>query len=157
MLTWLTMYIVKRWWAWLLQKCEWSSLLIECTVRGYIKLSIEVLPLKLETSLICTHERETRWLVLQSQRWIMYVILSKSDHIWIEAEISKHTSEWMSEWLLFNAKRTICQPYHGGNTLYFNEMTIMSALYWINMLSWHFIVLSLSLSLLFCLVEICHT
>ena len=76
----------------------------------------------------------------------MYVILSKSDHIWIQAEILKPTSEWMSECLLFNAKRTICQPYHGENTLYFNEMTIMSDLYWINMLSWNFIVLSFSLS-----------
>jgi hypothetical protein len=85
----------------------------------------------------------------------MYVILSKSDHIWVQAEILKPTSEWMSEWLLFNAKRTICQPYHGENTLYFNEMTIMPALYWINMFSWNCIVLSLSL--LFCLVEICHT
>jgi hypothetical protein len=47
--------------------------------------------------------------------------------------------------MVFNAKRTICQPYHGENTLYFNEMTIMSDLYWINMLSWNFIVLSFSL------------
>ena len=36
----------------------------------------------------------------------------------------------LSELLLFNAKWTISQKYHGENKLYFNEMIIMkSALY----------------------------
>jgi len=45
---------------------------------------------------------------------------------------------WYSSWLLFNAKCTIFQLYHGENKLHIDEMTIMmmSALYLSNMLSW---------------------
>ena len=38
-------------------------------------------------------------------------------------------SEWVSEWLLFNANSVIFQLYHGENKLIFNEMIMQSALY----------------------------
>ena len=38
-------------------------------------------------------------------------------------------SEWVSEWLLFNANAAIFQLYHGENKLIFNEMMMRSALY----------------------------
>jgi hypothetical protein len=43
---------------------------------------------------------------------------------------------------LFNANSTIFQLYHGENNLIFNEMMMMSALYWANTLSWNIIVLA---------------
>ena len=48
----------------------------------------------------------------------------------------------MSEWLLFNAKWAICQPYHDEYTLHFYEMIMMSPLYKTGMLSWICIVLA---------------
>ena len=50
-------------------------------------------------------------------------------------------NEWnaLSEWLLFKA--VFFQLYHGENKLHFNEM-MMSPLYWTNMHSWIFIVLT---------------
>jgi hypothetical protein len=44
--------------------------------------------------------------------------------------------DWVSEWLLFNANSVIFQLYHGENKLIFNEMTMRSALYKTNTLSW---------------------
>ena len=44
--------------------------------------------------------------------------------------------------MLFNANSTIFQLYHGENNLIFNEMMMMSALYWANTLSWNIIVLA---------------
>ena len=58
-----------------------------------------------------------------------------------------------SEWLVFNAKWAICQQYHGENTLYFNEMIMMFALYYINTLGWIYIVLAVSLNLSFSLKQ----
>ena len=43
---------------------------------------------------------------------------------------------------MFNANSTIFQLYHGENNLIFNEMMMMSALYWANTLSWNIIVLA---------------
>jgi len=40
--------------------------------------------------------------------------------------------------LLFNAYLAIFQPYHGENKLHFNELMMMSALYWNNALGWTF-------------------
>ena len=48
--------------------------------------------------------------------------------------------EWVSEWLLFNAKWTIFHLYHGENKLHFDEITMMSTFYWTNILSWIIIV-----------------
>jgi hypothetical protein len=38
-------------------------------------------------------------------------------------------SEWVSEWLLFNANSANFQLYHGENKLIFKEMMMRSALY----------------------------
>jgi hypothetical protein len=38
-------------------------------------------------------------------------------------------SEWVSEWLLFNANSAIFQLYRGENKLIFNEMMMISVLY----------------------------
>ena len=35
-----------------------------------------------------------------------------------------NVSEWVSEWVMFNAKSAICQLYHGENKLLFNKMMI---------------------------------
>jgi hypothetical protein len=51
-------------------------------------------------------------------------------------------TEWESEWLLLNANSAIFQLYHGEDKLIFNVMTMKSALYSTNTLSWIFIVLS---------------
>ena len=44
---------------------------------------------------------------------------------------TNRVSEWVSEWLLFNANAAICQLYHGENKLLvmFNDMMMRSALY----------------------------
>ena len=53
----------------------------------------------------------------------------------------KNCTSLASEWLLFNAISTIFHLYHGEKKLIFNEMTMRSALYQTNTLSWIFIVL----------------
>ena len=46
------------------------------------------------------------------------------------SQINKNlVSEWVSEWLLFNANSAIFQLYHGENKLIFNDMMMRSALY----------------------------
>jgi len=53
----------------------------------HVKLSIEVFPLKLETSLICIRERETQGLVLQSISKVNNLCLvMKYYHVWVQAE-----------------------------------------------------------------------
>jgi hypothetical protein len=39
------------------------------------------------------------------------------------------SSEWVSEWLLFNANSAIFQLYHGENKLIFNEIMMRFVLY----------------------------
>ena len=41
----------------------------------------------------------------------------------------------MGDWMLFNNKWTSFQPYHGENMLLFDEMVMVSVLYYTNMLS----------------------
>jgi hypothetical protein len=48
--------------------------------------------------------------------------------------------KWKSEWLLFNAKLAIFQPYHGEYKLHVDEM--MSTLYYTDRLWWIFMVLA---------------
>ena len=47
-------------------------------------------------------------------------------------------SEWVNEWLLFNANSAIFQLYHGENKFIFNEMMKRSALYQTNTLELDF-------------------
>jgi hypothetical protein len=56
--------------------------------------------------------------------WILII------HLW---------SDWISKWLLFNAKSAIFQPYHDENKLHFNEKMMMSTLYWIITLFFSFL------------------
>jgi hypothetical protein len=48
----------------------------------------------------------------------------------------------MYEWLLFNSNSAIFKLYHGKNKFIFDEMMMRSALYYTNMISWNFIVIS---------------
>ena len=48
----------------------------------------------------------------------------------------------VSEWLLFNATWPIFQLHHSENMLHFKKMSMMSALYYTNTLSWIFKVLA---------------
>jgi hypothetical protein len=53
--------------------------------------------------------------------------------------------QWIDEWVSdcrLTPKWAILQPYHGENMLNFDEMIMMSALHYTNMLSWIFIVLT---------------
>jgi hypothetical protein len=47
----------------------------------------------------------------------------------MDTYLSLHLSEWVSEWLLFNANSAIFQLYHDENKLIFIEMMMRSSLF----------------------------
>ena len=52
---------------------------------------------------------------------IILFIIKQIHWIWV--------SEWVSDWLLFNANSAIFQLYHGENKLIFYEMMMRSTLF----------------------------
>jgi hypothetical protein len=52
----------------------------------HVKLSLEVFPLKLETSLICIRERETQGVLPSISKVNNLCLVSKYSHVWVQAE-----------------------------------------------------------------------